>query len=109
MYHLGGDSGGIPSPRLAARLKVSLFYASFIRDVGEQRVQHARTLCSWLALHLADKPSDKQRLDARFNELLAAQNEQQRPVPTAASKEVLKPPISSSPREKRSYFWRAVE
>ncbi|KIW25645.1 uncharacterized protein PV07_08811 [Cladophialophora immunda] len=61
------------------------------------------------ALHLADKPSDKQRLDARFNELLAAQNEQQRPVPTAASKEVLKPPISSSPREKRSYFWRAVE
>ncbi|OQU94004.1 Calpain large subunit, domain-containing protein isoform 1 [Cladophialophora immunda] len=53
------------------------------------------------ALHLADKPSDKQRLDARFNELLAraerlkaAQNEQQRPVPTAASRDVLKPPIS---------------
>ncbi|KIX92146.1 uncharacterized protein Z520_12139 [Fonsecaea multimorphosa CBS 102226] len=54
------------------------------------------------ALRLADKPEDKQRLDARFNELLAraerlkaAQNEQQRPTPAERSRQVLKPPRSN--------------
>ncbi|OAL26137.1 hypothetical protein AYO20_10190 [Fonsecaea nubica] len=53
------------------------------------------------ALRLADKPSDKQRLDTRFNELLAraerlkaAQNEQNRLVPAAGSRELLEPPVS---------------
>ncbi|OAP63911.1 hypothetical protein AYL99_03138 [Fonsecaea erecta] len=54
------------------------------------------------ALRLADKPSDRQRFDARFNELLAraerlkaAQDEQQhRPGPAGGSRELLNPPIS---------------
>ncbi|KIW92283.1 uncharacterized protein Z519_07267 [Cladophialophora bantiana CBS 173.52] len=53
------------------------------------------------ALRLADTPSDKKRLDARFNELLAraerlkaAQNEHQSPVPAVGPRELLIPPVS---------------